>query len=131
MYQHKKILGVIPARGGSKGVPRKNIRPLAGKPLIAYAIQEGKKSRYIDTLIVSTEDEEIKKVSEKWGGYCPFLRPAELATDETPGIDPILHAIDMMPGYDAVVLLQTTSPFRSVNDIDGGGFLSRRTQADI
>ena len=67
MYQHKKILGVIPARGGSKGVPRKNIRPLAGKPLIAYAIQEGKKSRYIDTLIVSTEDEEIKQVSEKWG----------------------------------------------------------------
>lgn len=119
MYDNKKILAMIPARGGSKGVPRKNIRDLCGKPLIAWTIEEMKKSRYIDTGIVSTEDEEIKRIAESYGGNIPFLRPAELAQDDTPGIEPVLHAIDKLPNYDYIVLLQPTSPLRKVEDIDG------------
>ncbi len=119
MYKGKKILAIIPARGGSKGVPRKNIRILAGKPLIAWTLEEAKRSKYIDKCIVSTEDEEIKSVAEAWGGNVPFMRPMELAQDNTPGIEPVLHAIKMLPGYDFVVLLQVTSPLRTVEDIDG------------
>lgn len=119
MYKGKKILAIIPARGGSKGVPRKNIKMLAGKPLIAWTIEEAKKSKFIDMCIVSTEDEEIKSVAEEWGGNVPFMRPMELAQDDTPGIEPVLHAVKMMPGYDFVVLLQVTSPLRTVEDIDG------------
>ncbi len=119
MYKDKKILAIIPARGGSKGVPRKNIKLLAGKPLIAWTIEEAKKSEFIDMCIVSTEDAEIKSVAEKWGGNVPFMRPLELAQDDTPGVDPVLHAVKMMPDYDFVVLLQVTSPLRTVEDIDG------------
>lgn len=119
MFKGKKILAIIPARGGSKGVPRKNIKMLAGKPLIAWTIEEAKQSRFIDRCIISTEDEEIKKVAEIWGGELPFMRPAELAQDDTPGIEPVLHAITMIPGYDFVVLLQATSPLRTMEDIDG------------
>lgn len=119
MYKGKKILAIIPARGGSKGVPRKNIKMLAGKPLIAWTIEDAKKSKFIDMCIVSTEDEEIKSVAEAWGGNVPFMRPVELAQDDTPGIEPVLHAIKMMPGYDFIVLLQVTSPLRTVEDIDG------------
>ena len=100
-------------------MPRKNIKMLAGKPLIAWTIEEAKKSKFIDMCIVSTEDEEIKSVAEEWGGHVPFMRPAELAQDDTPGIEPVLHAITMMPGYDFVVLLQATSPLRTAEDIDG------------
>ncbi len=119
MYKGKKILAIIPARGGSKGVPRKNIKILAGKPLIAWTIEEAKKSKFIDTCIVSTEDAEIKSVAEEWGGNVPFMRPAELAKDDTPGIEPVLHAIKMMPGYDFVILLQGTSQLRTVEDMVG------------
>lgn len=114
-----KILAIIPARGGSKGVPRKNIRDLAGKPLIAWTIDEAKKSRYIDRLILSSEDDEIIEVAKEYGCEVPFKRPLELAQDDTPGIDPVLHAIEQCPGYDYVVLLQPTSPLRTVEDIDG------------
>lgn len=114
-----KILAIIPARGGSKGVPRKNIRDLAGKPLIAWTIEEAKKSRYIDRLILSSEDDEIIEVAKQCGCEVPFKRPIELAQDETPGIEPVLHAIEQCPGYDYVVLLQPTSPLRTVEDIDG------------
>ncbi|ATW25676.1 cytidylyltransferase domain-containing protein [Candidatus Formimonas warabiya] len=119
MINNQKILGLIPARGGSKGVPRKNIRHVAGKPLIAWTIEEAKKSKYIDRLILSSEDEEIIKVAKTLGCEVPFVRPAELARDETPGIDPVLHALKFLPGYDYIVLLQPTSPLRSVLDIDG------------
>lgn len=119
MYKDKKILAIIPARGGSKGVPRKNIKNLFGKPLIAWTIEEANKSKYIDACIVSTEDEEIKQVAEKFGGSVPFLRPAELAKDDTPSIDTVLHVVDKMPDYDYIVLLQPTSPLRIVDDIDG------------
>lgn len=114
-----KILAIIPARGGSKGVPRKNIRDLAGKPLIAWTIEEAKKSRYIDRLILSSEDDEIIEVAKQYGCEVPFKRPLELAQDDTPGIEPVLHAIEQCPGYDYVVLLQPTSPLRTAEDIDG------------
>lgn len=114
-----KILAIIPARGGSKGVPRKNIRDLAGKPLIAWTIEEAKKSKYITRLILSSEDKEIIEVAKKYGCEVPFVRPIELAQDNTPGIEPVLHAIEKCPGYDYVLLLQPTSPLRTVEDIDG------------
>lgn len=113
-----KILAIIPARGGSKGVPRKNIRELAGKPLIAWTIEEAKKSKYITRLILSSEDEEIIKVGKNFDCEVPFIRPTELAQDYTPGIDPVLHAIKQCSNYDYVVVLQPTSPLRTVKDID-------------
>ncbi len=119
MIDGKTVLAIIPARGGSKGVPRKNIREVAGKPLLAWTIEEAKKSKYIDRLVLSSDDTEIIEVAKAWGCEAPFVRPAELARDETPGVDPVLHALDMLPGYDWVVLLQTTSPLRTVADIDG------------
>jgi CMP-N,N'-diacetyllegionaminic acid synthase len=119
MIHDKKILAVVPARGGSKGVPRKNIRELVGKPLIAWTIEQAKKSRYIDRLIVSTDDEEIARTAKEWGAEVPFLRPVELAQDDTPGVAPVLHAIEKLNGFDYVVLLQPTSPLRRTEDIDG------------
>lgn len=119
MIEGKTVLAIIPARGGSKGVPRKNIREVAGKPLIAWSIEEAKKSTYIDRLVLSSDDKEIIEVAKSWGCEVPFVRPAELAQDDTPGIDPVLHALNELPGYDIVVLLQTTSPLRSAADIDG------------
>lgn len=119
MYNNNKILAVIPARGGSKGVPRKNIREVGGKPLIVWTIEEAKKSKYIDRLILSSEDKEIIEVAEQWGCEVPFVRPTRIAQDNTPGIEPVLHAIEEMPGYDYFILLQPTSPLRKVEDIDG------------
>lgn len=120
MIHGKTVLAIIPARGGSKGIPRKNIRNLAGKPLIAWTIEEANKSKHIDRLILSSEDEEIIAVANAWGCETPFVRPAELAQDDTPGIKPVIHAISILPDkYDYVLLLQPTSPFRSVADIDG------------
>lgn len=120
MIADKSVLAVIPARGGSKGVPRKNIRDVAGKPLIAWTIEMAKKSQYIDRLILSSDDAEIIEVAQKWGCEVPFVRPATLAQDETPGIDPVIHAIQTLSEkYDLVVLLQATSPLRTVEDVDG------------
>lgn len=120
MLNDKSILAIIPARGDSKGVPRKNIRNLAGKPLIAWTIEEAKKSKYVDRLILSSEDAEIISVANAWGCKAPFVRPAELSQDDTPGVKPVIHAISILPEkYDYVLLLQPTSPFRSAADIDG------------
>lgn len=118
MIGTKRVLAVIPARGGSKGVPRKNIRDLAGKPLIAWSIEAAKQSGYIDRVILSSEDDEIIQTAAAWGCDVPFVRPAHLAADDTPGIDPILHALEQQPEYDYVVLLQPTSPLRTAEDID-------------
>lgn len=118
MIYGKSVLAIIPARGGSKGVPRKNIRNIAGKPLIAWTIDEAKKSKYIDRLILSSDDEEIIRVAREWGCEVPFVRPTELAMDTTPGIDPVLHAVEKLQGYGLIVLLQPTSPLRVVEDID-------------
>ncbi|MEK3994162.1 acylneuraminate cytidylyltransferase family protein [Psychrobacillus sp. FSL K6-2365] len=119
MIDNKKVLAIIPARGGSKGVPRKNIRNLAGKPLIAWTIEEAKKSMYIDRLILSSEDNEIIETAKDYGCDIPFVRPVHLAKDTTSGIEPVLHALREIEGYDYVVLLQPTSPLRIVEDIDG------------
>lgn len=119
MIGEKTVLAIIPARGGSKGVPRKNIREVAGKPLIAWTIEEAKKSKYIDRLILSSDDAQIIAVAREWGCDVPFVRPAELSQDDTPGIEPVIHAVQSLPGYDYVVLLQPTSPLRKVEDIDG------------
>lgn len=118
MINNKKVLAVIPARGGSKGVSRKNIRVLAGKPLIAWTIETGKQSKYIDRLIVSSEDAEIIGVARQYGADVPFIRPKQLAEDESSGMDPLFHALKELPDYDYVVLLQPTSPLRTTEDID-------------
>ena len=120
MINGKSILAIIPARGGSKGIPRKNIKMLAGKPLIAWTIEEAKKSKYIDRLILSSEDDEIISVAKEWGCEVPFKRPIELAQDNTPGVEPVIHAINTLTEkYDYVCLLQPTSPLRKVEHIDG------------
>lgn len=112
-------LALIPARGGSKGIPRKNIRPIAGKPLIAWTIEAALAAEGIDRVVVSTEDEEIAAVAREWGAEVPFMRPSELASDEAPGIAPVLHAIDQLAGHKALILLQPTSPLRTAEQIDG------------
>lgn len=119
MYNQKKILAVIPARGGSKGLPGKNIRPLLGKPLIAWTIEQALNSKFIDRLIVSTDDEQIAEISKKYGAEVPFLRPSELAQDKTPTIDVLFHLIKTLEEkYDYLLLLEATSPLRKKNDID-------------
>ena len=118
MIAGKKVLAVIPARGGSKGVPGKNIRPLAGRPLIAWTIAAAGHAPELDRVIVSSEDPAIIAIAKEWGGDAPFIRPTELARDDTPGIAPVLHALDALPEkYDYVVLLQPTSPLRTGADI--------------
>ena len=113
------VLAVIPARGGSKGIPRKNIKFLAGKPLVGWSIDAAKQASCVNRIIVSTEDEEIASVAREIGAEVPFMRPSELAADETPGVAPVLHAISQLPDYDWVLLLQPTSPLRTKEDIDG------------
>lgn len=122
MYRGSRILGVIPARGGSKGVPRKNIRLLNGRPLITYAIDQAKAVPELDTVVVSTEDEEIARVARTHGTRI-IDRPPELATDcaRTEGV--LLHALDILSGegeeFEYIVLLEPTSPLRSVDTIRG------------
>ncbi|MBF0450247.1 MAG: acylneuraminate cytidylyltransferase family protein [Candidatus Magnetomorum sp.] len=118
MYNNKKILSIIPARGGSKGIFRKNIKSIAGKPLIAWSIIEGNKSQYTDKVVISSDDDEIIQIAENYGGEAPFIRPKELAQDDTPGVLTVIHAIKELPDFDYVVLLQPTSPLRNYSDID-------------
>jgi len=117
-----QILALIPARGGSKGLPKKNIRPLLGKPLIVWTIEEAKKSKYIDKIIVSTDDEEIAHISRENGADVPFLRPKEFAMDTSKSADVIIHALDFLEKqneqYLLIVLLEPTSPLRDAADID-------------
>ncbi len=118
-----KILGVIPARAGSKGVPQKNTKMLSGKPLLAWTIIEAKKSRLIDRLILSTEDKKIAEVGKSFGVDVPFERPKELAGDKTHTPEILMHAIkeiEKIDGiiYDIIVLLQPTVPFRQAEHID-------------
>ena len=118
MIGGERVLALIPARGGSKGIPRKNVKPLGGVPLIEWTIRAAQDSRYIDSVVVSTDDAEIKSVSKNAGAEVPFTRPAELSTDSATGLSVVRHALDQLPGYDLVVLLQPTSPLRSVDDVD-------------
>ena len=122
MYKDKKILAIIPARGGSKGLPRKNIKLLNGKPLIAWTIEAAKKSKFLDLVFVSTDDTEIAETSKKHGASVPFLRPDELAQDSSPVSDAIIHVIDTLEKqgnkFDYVALLEATSPLRRDEEID-------------
>lgn len=124
MYKNKKILGLIPARGGSKRLPGKNIKPLLGKPLIVWTIEQALKSKLIDRVIVSTDDEAIVNISKRAGAQVPFIRPKKLASDTALSIDVALHALDLLQSqddyYDYIALLEPTSPLRKRNDIDRG-----------
>ena len=121
MYQNKKVLAIIPARGGSKGIPHKNIS-LCGKPLIAYTIEAANQSTYIDTVIVSTDDVDIQRISEQYGALVPFLREAKIASDEATTISVVVDAVKRLEvngeKFDVVILLQPTSPLRTAEEID-------------
>lgn len=130
-----KILGIAVARGGSKGIPRKNVKPLAGKPLIAHTILSAKESGIFDRIILSTDDEEIASVGKEWGAEVPFMRPAELAQDATPTLPVLVHAVEWLKaneGYepDAVVILQPTAPLRNADDLRGARDLFVSSGAD-
>jgi len=116
-----KILGLIPARGGSKGVPNKNIKVLSSKPLIVYSIAAGLESEALTKLVVSTDSAAIAEVSKQYGAAVPFIRPSALATDSSPSIDTVIHAVEYFQErdvlFDAVCLLQPTCPFRTKADI--------------
>lgn len=122
MYKDKTILAIIPARGGSKGIPKKNIKILGDKPLIGWSIDAAKKSNLIDKIIVSSDHLEIIEESKKQGAETPFIRPKELASDTASTKDVLLHAINFYKkqktDFDYIVLLQPTSPFRKDGDID-------------
>jgi len=122
MYKNKKILAIIPARGKSSGIKRKNIKPLAGKSLIAYTIETALKSQYLDRVIVSTEDKKIAKISKQYGAEV-MERPKNLTRDNTPVIQVLRHVVNLLSNNekyipDIVVLLQPTSPLRRVDDIN-------------
>ena len=112
------LLALIPARGGSKGIPRKNIRLFCGKPLLYWTIDAALASVCVDHVVVSTEDPEIAQLAKDGGAEVPFLRPPELATDVASGIAPVLHALDQFPNVTDVLLLQPTSPLRTSSDIE-------------
>ena len=123
MVAKPEVLALIPARGGSKGIPRKNIRDFAGAPLIAYSIAAGLQSRHVTRVIVSTDDEEIAAVARMWGAETPFLRPAEFAQDDTTDLPVFQQALAWLAeneNYhpDFVVQLRPTSPVRPVGLID-------------
>ncbi|MDQ3009373.1 MAG: acylneuraminate cytidylyltransferase family protein [Acidobacteriota bacterium] len=128
------ILGLIPARGGSKGVLRKNIRLLAGKPLLSYTAEAALASHRLTRVILSTDDEEIAEAGRSCGVEVPFLRPPELAEDTTPTLPVVQHALQFLEGqgnrFDAVCLLQPTNPLRRTSDIDGCIELLEKAQAD-
>ena len=131
----KKILCVILARGGSKGIPGKNIKDLAGHPLIAYTICEDVKSNHIDRVIVSSDDDDIRNVARKYGAEAPFTRPEELSTDTAKPVDCIKHATEWAEKdgnmkYDYVVELLCTNPFKTSNDIDEALEMQIETDAD-
>ncbi len=122
-------LAVIPARAGSKGIVRKNLRDFGGRPLVWHAVTCALACPGIDRVIVSTDDPEIADVAQEAGAEVPFLRPAELALDETPGIAPILHALETLGPVQEVVVLQPTSPLRTAADVTGTMALRRRQGA--
>lgn len=129
------MIAIVPARGGSKGLPGKNIKNLLGKPMIAYTIEEALKSEYITEVIISTDCKEIEAVATKYGAKSPFLRPEYLATDSAKAIDNYIYTIDRLNkefAYDIkdFVLLQPTSPLRTVEDIDKSIELFKDKNAD-
>lgn len=123
MYNNKTFLAIIPARGGSKGLPGKNIKELCGKPLISWSIESGFKSKYIDEVMVTTDSKEIANISKLYGANVPFLRPDYLSSDIATTFDAVKHAIDFYKNeiqkeFDYIILLEPTSPLREDDDID-------------
>ncbi len=123
MYQALQVLALIPARDGSKGVPKKNLKLLAGAPLIVYSINAGKASRFVDRVVVSTDSEEIAEVARQCGAEVPFMRPVELAQDFTPDTPVFAHALTQLRAYegygpDIIVHLRPTGPMRTGVEID-------------
>jgi CMP-N,N'-diacetyllegionaminic acid synthase len=129
-----RTLGIVPARGGSKGVPRKNITLLLGKPLLAYTADAALVAKSLTRVVLSTEDEEIACIGRQWGLEVPFMRPAELARDETPTLHVLQDVVRKLElagdCFDAVFTLQPTTPLRRADDIDGAIELLERTGAD-
>lgn len=123
MIAGKRVLALIPARGGSKGLPGKNLRPLLGKPLIGWTIEQAAACAELDARIVSTDDPAIAETAKRLGAEVPFQRPAALATDTASSVDVVLHALDTLKQsgreFDLVVLLEPTSPLREPSDISG------------
>ena len=117
MYENKTFLAIIPARGGSKRLPHKNVLKLAGKPLIAWSIDAGLQSQYIDKVIVTSDDDEILNIAKQFKGEV-IKRPEELASDTATSFDAIKHTIENVEKYDYIVLLQPTSPLRNFKHID-------------
>lgn len=129
-----KVLAIIPARGGSKGIPKKNIQSVVGKPLIGHAILHAKKSKYINKIIVSTDDRKIAEIVSSYGAEIPFMRPKKLAKDDSSIIDVIKHTIDHIKAYDSykpdvIVILQPTSPLRTTKLIDDSIEILKRSKA--
>ena len=130
-----EVMGLILARGGSKGIPQKNIRILAGKPLIAWTIEAARLSQCISRIIISTEDDQIAEIARLFDGDVPFKRPDELATDDSPSIDAVLHAVRWLEAHENyypeyIMLLQPTSPLRSAEDIQKAVQLMRESGSD-
>lgn len=129
-----KVLGIVPARGGSKGVPDKNIRLLNGKPLLQYTAEAARGSRLLSRVVLSTENEEIARIGLDCGLEAPFLRPPQLAADDTPMLPVVQHAVSWLEDqgefFDAVCLLQPTNPFRRAEDIDACIHLLELSGAD-
>jgi len=129
------VLGLIPARGGSKGIPGKNIVPLAGKPLLAWTCEAARASRSLSRVLLSTDDSQIAEVGRACGVEVPFLRPPELARDDTPSVDVAVHALQWLADHEGwraevLVLLQPTSPLRRAEHIDAAVAELERTGAD-
>lgn len=123
MYQDKTFLAIIPARSGSKGLPDKNIKELCGKPLMVWSIETGLSSKYVDNVVVSTDSQEYADLAKKYGAEVPFLRPAELASDNATTFDTVKHCLDFYKNvfhreFEYIVLLEPTSPLREKDDID-------------
>lgn len=122
MYKNKRIIAIIPARGGSKGLPNKNILEIAGKPLIAWTIEAALQSKLVDEVFVSTDSELIAEVAESNGISVPFLRPKEYAQDSSPTYECVLHVLETFEKentfFDYVMVLEPTSPLRKSTDID-------------
>lgn len=122
MICERKVLALIPARGGSKGIKNKNIIDIGGKPLISYTVNAARKSRYVDDVVVSTDSKAIAEAALQYGAEIPFLRPAKLASDTAKTLDAVLYTVDKLGKagryYDILLLLQPTSPLRTSSDID-------------
>lgn len=136
MIGASRVLALIPARAGSKGLPGKNIRPLRGKPLLAWPIAAAQASRYVDRIVLSTDSAEFARIGLAFGAEAPFLRPAELAADTAPSSAAIIHALDFLAArgeaYDYLVLLEPTSPLTEGSDVDAAleSLAAQRANAD-